>query len=131
MSPLTAVTVIVDTAEDPTVIAVGELAVIVKSAPNVNMAVAMRESEPLVPFIETVNDPAVLELHDREAVAGEGGRLTLLLGLNARHVRPAGKGVSDKDTVPAKLFTAATVIVDTAEEPVGTDAGEVAAIVKS
>ncbi len=77
-----------------------------------------------------MNDPAVLELHDREAVAGEGGRLTLL-GLNARHVRPEGSGVSDKDTVPAKPFTAATVIVDTAEEPVGTDAGEVAAIVKS
>ncbi len=77
-----------------------------------------------------MNVPAVEELHDRVAVAGDGGRVTLA-GLIAVHVRPAGRGVSDRDTVPAKPLTAVTVIVETAEEPAFTAAGEVAAIVKS
>ncbi len=78
----------------------------------------------------TVNDPAVVELQDRVAVAGEGGRVTLE-GLIAIQVRPAGNGVSERATVPAKLFTAVTVIVELDEEPTGTDTGDVAAIVKS
>ncbi len=78
----------------------------------------------------TVNVPAAVELHDRVAVAGDGGRITLA-GLMAVQVRPVGSGVSDRATVPAKPLTAVTVIVDTAEEPAFTAAGEVAAIVKS
>jgi hypothetical protein len=39
--------------------------------------------------------------------------------------------VSVSDTVPVKPFTAVTVIVDVAETPAFTAAGEVAAIVKS
>ncbi len=78
----------------------------------------------------TVNIPAVEELQDRVAVAGEGGRVTLA-GLIAVHVRPVGRGVSDRETVPAKPFTEVTVIVEVADEPVGTGAGEVAATVKS
>ncbi len=74
--------------------------------------------------------PAVVELQDSVAVAGEGGRVTLA-GLIAVHVRPAGNGVSDKATVPAKPLTAVTVIVETAEAPAFTAAGEVAVIVKS
>jgi len=52
-NPSTAVTVIVDVAEEPTVVAAGELAVRVKST-NVNLAVAVYVSEPLVPVSVTV-----------------------------------------------------------------------------
>ncbi len=78
----------------------------------------------------TVKVPAVVELHDSVAVAGDGGRVTLA-GLMAVQVRPVGRGVSERLTVPAKPFTAVTVIVETAEEPAFTAAGEVAVIVKS
>ncbi len=102
----------------------------VKSAPKVNVAVVVWLKEPLVPVTVTVNVPAVVELQDRVAVAGDGGRVTLA-GLIAVHVRPVGSGVSDSATVPAKPFTAVTVIVEMAEEPVGTEAGDVAVMVKS
>ncbi len=78
----------------------------------------------------TVNVPAAVELQDKVAVAGDGGRVTLA-GLIAVQVRPAGNGVSDKATVPAKPLTAVTVIVETEEEPAFAAAGEVAAMAKS
>ncbi len=77
-----------------------------------------------------MNVPAAVELQDNVAVAGDGGKVTLA-GLIAVQVRPAGSGVSDRATVPAKPLTAVTVIVDTAEEPAFTAAGEVAVMVKS
>ncbi len=87
-------------------------------------------SEPLVPVIVTVKVPAAVALQDSVALAGDSGRVTLA-GLIAVQVRPAGNGVSDRATVPAKPLTAVTVIVDTADEPAFTAAGEVAAMVKS
>ncbi len=77
-----------------------------------------------------MNVPAAVALQDKVAVAGEGGRVTLA-GLIAVQVRPAGNGASDSATVPVKPLTAVTVIVETAEEPAFTAAGEVAVIVKS
>ncbi len=127
--PLTAVTVIVDTADEPAFTAAGEVAVMVKSR-KVNVAVAAWVRELLVPVIITVKVPAAVALQDNVAVAGDGGRVTLA-GLIAVQVRPAGRGVSERATVPAKPFTAVTVIVEVAEEPEGTAAGEVAAMVKS
>jgi hypothetical protein len=53
-----------------------------------------------------------------------------LVGVIAPQVRLAGT-VSVKDTVPVKPFTALTAIVEVAETPVCTAAGEVAATVKS
>ena len=53
-----------------------------------------------------------------------------MFGVMAPQVRLAGT-VSVKDTVPVKPLTAVTVIVDVAEVPAGTAAGEVAAIEKS
>jgi hypothetical protein len=50
VKPLTAVTVIVDVAETPTVTAAGDVAVIVKSV-IVNVAVAVMMMLPLVPVI--------------------------------------------------------------------------------
>ncbi len=78
----------------------------------------------------TVNVPAVVELQDNVAVAGDGGRVTLA-GLIALHVSPLGNGVSDSETVPANPLTAVTVIVETAEAPEFTAAGDVAVMVKS
>ncbi len=83
-----------------------------------------------MPVTVTVKVPPAVELQDRLAVAGDGGKVTLA-GLMAVQVRPAGRGVSDRDTVPANPLIEVTVIVETAEEPAFTGAGEVAAIVKS
>ena len=73
----------------------------------------------------TVKVVAVVELHVRVAVAGEGGRVTLA-GVIAPHVRPAGT-TSVNATVPAPVED--TVIVEV-REPTG-PVGEVAATVKS
>jgi len=56
--------------------------------------------------------------------------LVTLAGEIAPHVRLAGT-VSVRLTVPVKPFNAVTVIVEVAEVPAWTGAGEVAAIVKS
>ena len=69
---------------------------------------------------------AVVAEHDRVAVPEP----VTLDGVIAPHVSPAGT-VSVSETTPAKPFIAVTVIVEVAEEPAGTDAGEVAAMVKS
>jgi len=53
-----------------------------------------------------------------------------LRGLIAPQVKLAGT-VSVRETIPVKPLTAATVIVDVAEVPTVTAAGEVADIVKS
>jgi hypothetical protein len=93
-----------------------------------NVAVAVWTRVPLVPVIVTEKVPAVTELQDTVAVAGKGGMT--LNGVIAPQVRPTGT-VSVKATVPAKPFNAPTVIVEVAEEPALTAAGDVAAIVKS
>jgi hypothetical protein len=54
----------------------------------------------------------------------------MLFGVMAPQVRLAGT-VSVKDTVPVKPLTAVTVIVDVAEAPAWTAAGDVADTVKS
>ncbi len=67
-----------------------------------------------------------MELHDTVAVPEP----VTLNGLIAPHVRFAGT-VSVRLTTPAKPLTAVTVIVEVAETPAFTAAGEEAAIVKS
>ena len=69
---------------------------------------------------------AIVELHARVAVP----ELVMLAGVIAPQVRLAGT-VSVRLTVPVKPLTAVTVIVEAAEVPAVTAAGEVAAIVKS
>jgi hypothetical protein len=51
-------------------------------------------------------------------------------GLKAPQLRPLGKGVSDRVTVPAKPPTAATMTVDVADPPTST-VGEDAPMLKS
>jgi len=67
-----------------------------------------------------------VELHETVAVP----ELVTLVGEIAPQVRLAGT-VSVRLTVPVNPFTAVTVIVEVAETPALTAAGEVAAIVKS
>ena len=69
---------------------------------------------------------AVVEEHDRVAVPEP----VTVPGVIAPQVRPAGT-VSVRVTTPAKPFTAVIVIVEVAEDPAETDAGDVAAMVKS
>jgi hypothetical protein len=59
--------------------------------------------------MDRVKVPAVVELQDTVAVAGNGG--VTLSGVIAPQVRPAGT-VSVNATVPAKPFTPVTVIVE-------------------
>ncbi len=95
-------------------------------APKVNVAVPEWASEALVPVIVTVNTLWVGELQLRVAVPEP----VTVPGVIAPQVKPACT-VSVRVTTPAKPFNAVMVIVEVAEEPAGTDAGEVAPIVKS
>lgn len=122
--PFCAVTVIVDIAEEPTKFA-GEVAVIEKST-KLNAAVAVWVSEPLVPFIVTVNWPAVVELQDNVA----DPEPVTLPGKIVLQDRLAGT-VSVKATLLENEFKATTVTVEDAVEPTGRADGELAEIEKS
>jgi len=93
---------------------------------KLKVAVAVWTSEPLVPLTVRVNVPAVVELHDTVAVPEP----VTVPGVIAPQVNPAGT-VSVSVTTPAKPLTAVIVIVDTADCPALTAAGELAAMVKS
>jgi hypothetical protein len=80
----------------------------------------------LVPAIERVNEPVVVALHDTVAVPDP----VTELGVIAPQINPEGT-VSVRETAPAKPPCPVTVIVDVADEPTGTAAGELAEIVKS
>jgi hypothetical protein len=126
-NPFSAMIVIVEVVEDPTLSPAGDVALIEKSgaALKVNVAVAECVREPLVPVTVTEDVLAVVELHERLAVP-EPARVPGEIGLQ---VRPAGT-VSVSVTVPKNPFRAVTVIVELAEVPTVV-VGEVAAIVKS
>jgi hypothetical protein len=124
VNPLSAVMVIVEDAEVPTVVE-GDVAEIEKSV-IVNVAVAVWVSVPLVPVIVRLYVPAVVELQETVTVP----ELVTLVELMAPQVRPEGT-VSVRLTVPVNPLRAVTVIVDVAEVPTVTAVGEVAAIVKS
>jgi hypothetical protein len=79
-----------------------------------------------VPVIVTTKDPAVVELQAKVAVP----ELVMLPGVIAPQVRLAGT-VSVRLTTPVNPLTAVTVMVEVAEFPTVTAAGDVAAIVKS
>jgi hypothetical protein len=89
--------------------AAGELAAIVKST-KLKVAVVEWVSGLLVPVIDSVKVPAVVELHETVAVP----ELVTLVGLMAPQVSPAC-GVSVSETTPVNPFRAVTVIVDVAD----------------
>ncbi len=77
--------------------------------------------------IVTVKEFATVEMQDRVAVPEPN----TVAGVIVPQTSPKGGGwLYNRDTVPAKLFWAVTVIVDIAEEPT-TFAGEVTVIEKS
>ena len=80
-----------------------------------------------MPVIESVKVPAVVELHATVAVPEPP---VILLGVMAPQVKPAG-GVSVSDTVPVNPPIGATVMVDVADWPAFTAAGDVALMLKS
>jgi hypothetical protein len=125
VKPFTAVIVIVEVAETPTVTATGDVEVIVKSV-TVKIAVTVWVSVPLVPVIVSEYVPSVVELQETVAVP----EVVMLVGLMAPHVRPE-RMVSVRLTVPVNPLTAAIVIVEVAEVPTVTAAGEVAVMLKS
>jgi hypothetical protein len=106
--------------------AAGELAAIVKST-KLKVAVVEWVSGLLVPVIDSVKVPAVVELHETVAVPEPP---VMLLGVIAPQVNPAG-GESVKETVPVKPPRGAIVMVDVADCPALTAAGDVALMVKS
>src|SRR5438105_11052997 len=126
VNPLTAVTVMVEVRVVPT-FPDGDVAAMLKSV-TVKVAVAEWESVPLVPVMVTVYVAATVELHETVAVA-VGGTVTLL-GVIAPHERLVGT-VSVRVTVPEKVPIAATVMVEVADVPAMTAAGEVAAMLRS
>ena len=107
--PFAAVIVIVEEEDCPAFTAAGVEAAMVKST-KLNVAVAERRSEPLVPVTVRTYVPATLALQETVAVPDP---LTVP-GLIVPQVRPAG-GVSVRETTPAKAFTADTVIVEVAD----------------
>lgn len=124
-NPFSAVIVIVDTADWPALTAEGVEAAIVKST-KLNVAVALCTREPLVLVIVRVKVPAVVELHETVAVPEP----VMVLGVIGPQVRPDGI-VSVRVATPENPLTAASVIVEVADWPTLTAAGDVAAIVKS
>jgi hypothetical protein len=78
----------------------------------------------------TVNAPAVGEVHDNEDVPVPFAVSDTGVTVNALQDRPAGRGVSERATVPAKLNVLVRVIVEVIDEPVA-PLGDVALIEKS
>jgi len=87
---------------------------------------------PSVPVTVTVYVAAVPDVQLRVEVCGEAPNVTLVG--DRVHVRPAGVDAETvSPTVPVRLLTAVTVIVDVPEDPARIWAGDTApaAIVKS
>ena len=78
----------------------------------------------------TEKAPAVGEVQDSEDVPVPFAVRDTGVTANALHVKPAGRGVSERATEPTKLNVLVRVIVDEIDEPV-TPLGDVALIVKS
>ena len=83
-----------------------------------------------VPAIVTGNAPVVVEVQDNEEVPVPLAASDTGVTVNALHVKPAGRGVSERAAVPTKLNVLVRVIVDEIDEPAA-PLGDVALIVKS
>ena len=78
----------------------------------------------------TEKAPAVVEVQDSEDVPVPFAVRDTGVTVNALQVKPAGRGVSERATVPTKLNVLVSVIVEETNEPV-VPVGDVALIVKS
>jgi hypothetical protein len=108
--PPTAATVIVLEADTPAVVGTGlGAAVMLNVLPRLNTAFAVWLKDPLVPVTTIVKLPAADAVQDSDAVAGEGGSITLA---GSVQVTPAGGVLKDKLTVPEKPLRLVTVTVE-------------------
>ncbi len=131
VKPPEGVTVTVELPEAPVLKSAGEVAVIAKSPPNVNMALVVWDAvpgEPL-PVIVTVKVPTTGEVHDRLDVPVPFAVRGTLVAVNTLQVRPATVLLLSV-TVPTKLNLLVRVMVEVAKEPAGAVADE-AEMVKS
>ena len=78
----------------------------------------------------TEKAPAVGEVQDSEDVPVPFAVRDTGVTVNALHVKPAGRGVSERPTEPTKLNVLVSVIVEEIDEPV-VPLGDVALMVKS
>jgi len=78
----------------------------------------------------TEKAPAVGEVQERLEVPVPFAVRDTGVTVNALHVKPAGRGVSERPTEPTKLNVLVSVIVEEIDEPV-VPLGDVALIVKS
>ena len=78
----------------------------------------------------TEKAPAVGEVQERLEVPVPFAVNDTGVTVNALHVKPAGRGVSERATVPTKLNVLVSVIVEETNEPV-VPVGDVALMVKS
>ena len=123
--PFTALTVIVDVAEEPGATVDGEVALVVKSW-NLKVAIAVCVRLPLFPVKVIVYELATLELQETVALPEP----ITLPGVMAPQDKPEGT-LSDSVTVSVNPFNPVTVIVEVADCPARTPEGEVAEIEKS
>jgi len=114
-NPFRAVIVMVEVALAPVLTAAGEVAEIEKSAAPVTLkvTVAVWEREPLVPVTVTVKEPVADAVQERVEVPEVVVVLrVMLVALRAQLMPDEGETVSERATVPVKLLTAETVIVE-------------------
>jgi len=132
VKPLTGVTVIVELPVAPVLKSAGEEAEMVKSPVKVNMAEVECDAVPgePAPVIVTEKVFAVEEVQDNDDVPVPFAVSDTGVTVNALQVKPAGRGVSERATVPTKLNVLVRVMVELIDEPAA-PLGDVALIVKS
>jgi len=134
VNPPDGVIVIVELPVAPVLKSAGDVAVIEKSAPIVKVKVADVgwDAVPGVPapLMFTTKVPAVGEVQDNEEVPVPLAVSDTGVTVNALQVKPAGRGVSERATEPAKLNVLVRVTVELIDEPAA-PLGDVALIVKS
>ncbi len=133
VKPPIGVMVIVELPVAPVLKSAGDVAEIEKSTvANVNTAVVGWEAVPgePVPVMVTEKAPAVGDVHERLVVPVPFAVRDTGVTVNALQVKPAGRGVSERATVPTKLNVLVRVIVELIDEPV-VPLGDVALIAKS
>ena len=117
--PLTAETVMVEIADPPDGLALGEVAEMMKSV-TATTTVAELVRVPLVPFMVTVYVPLVVEFTVKVDVAVPPLVKVMLVALRIA-LGPGGETVVERLTVPVKPFTLETVMVEGPEDPALTD----------
>jgi hypothetical protein len=127
-----AVTVTVELPVAPVLKSAGVAVTVKSTVAKVNIAVAECEAVPgePVPVIVAEKAFAVVEEQDNTDVPVPFAVSDTGVTVNGLHVRPVGRGVSERATEPTKLNVLVRVIVELIDEPV-TPLGEVALIVKS